>query len=198
MNRGDTGFKFEQNSSKYFVLAAVVFQTEADSIEAGNSIRDLMRNMKTRPGYEFHFTKNSNKTRELFLAELSRLRFFWSAVCVKKELIKNSTVQKNHAFISKISSYLCRNIADKISDATLIYDKKDNSDFYTILKKDLTREFGNKIKKVKSQDSRKEVLLQIADYCASLVHKVETGDATSQRLFQTYLSKKCGHLQFWP
>lgn len=194
---GDPGFK--PNSSDYFILAAVVFETQTSSIEATNIIHELLAGYKR--GFEFHFTENQSDTRIKFLDAIKTMNFFWSAICIDKSKILYDSMKVNSRLTSEVSKYLCNNIASDLVDAKIIFDKKDSSAFYGELSKYLKREFNSsnqKIKKIVSKDSRQDVLLQVADYCAGVLNQKFKNPTYGETLMNLYLRKKNKGIQIWP
>ena len=88
-----------------------------------------------------------------------------------------------------------------LDNAHLIIDKSGGDTFAGELKRYLRSRFNTnesiKIKKFKAQDSSKNNLLQLADYCASISNRV-LQDKNDANEYYKYLSEKLINLQRWP
>lgn len=73
---GDPGLKIGKGSSKYFTVALVVFQENAEAEACDQRIELLKREIGWKRHSEFHFQRNSNRVREVFLNAVSPYSFF--------------------------------------------------------------------------------------------------------------------------
>ena len=102
---GDAGFKFKRGSSRYFVIACVVFSSESDAEYAGANIRVLRRKLNWKPDHEFKFNKNRREHKIAFLNEMKKHNFTIRAIVVDKTEIHDhallSNTNKFYLFIIK-------------------------------------------------------------------------------------------------
>jgi hypothetical protein len=198
---GDTGFKFDKGSSKYFILANVVFETTASIIEAVNLIQDLKEKSGYKENFEFHFTHNRKRTINNFLKAISKMNFYWSAIIIDKQLLHSPRMKENGYLMSKVASYLCNHWKVNAKEVKIIFDQKDSQKFYRSLSKYLKAEFNvtdKIIKDIRSADSKKELLLQVADYCAGVVNQMHKNPEYGSNLYAKYIRLKCKKIQIWP
>lgn len=201
---GDTGYKFDKGSSKFFTLTAVVFETNAASIEATNKIKAIISKMKD-PKFEFHFTKNTPGTRKKFLSCLEGCQFYWYSISIDKQLIFSPRLQNSDHMLKTVAKYLCNNLKDKVENGIFIFDKNDSKKFYkelsTILKTEFNGENSKVVKEIKALESHREVLIQIADYCAGIINLSKSENKKKfnygKELYQ-YLATKNISNQTWP
>ena len=73
---GDPGFKIEQGSSRYFVVALVLFEDNAEAEACDKRISLLGRELGYPEGFMFHFRDNSHKIRQAFCRRLLLMNSF--------------------------------------------------------------------------------------------------------------------------
>ena len=59
---GDPGFNFKKGSSRFFIIAAVIFNDELEAEKTAVSIKELRRKLNFPDDVEFKF----NKSRKMF------------------------------------------------------------------------------------------------------------------------------------
>lgn len=92
---GDPGFKFDSGSSKFFVIACVVFDDNLDAEEAALKIKRLRRSLKWRDDHEFKFNKTSKDIRMAFLREVRDCNFRIRAIIADKPMIRSAELRRN-------------------------------------------------------------------------------------------------------
>lgn len=175
---GDPWFKFDitqnQHSSKFFTIWMVVFDDHEEANACDQRIELLKREIWKNSGYEFHYTKDSDRVRELFFREVSLYNFFYYGIVVDKQLLQDDLFRTKDAFFKYTTWLVFENAKDKLDNAIIICDSHGWADFEQSFKKYLKLRFneGNikRIKNIKMQQSHKNNLLQLADYIASGVH----------------------------
>src|SRR5689334_732561 len=81
---GDTGFKLQDGSSEYFVVALVAFEDPNEALAADERIVLLRQEMGLNDRFEFHFNKMKPTQRKQFLKTLAVHEFFYWAVVINK------------------------------------------------------------------------------------------------------------------
>ena len=81
---GDTGFKFDRNSSRYFVVTLLLVD---DPIPLQAAIDDLRRSLGFAPSNEFKFSNSSDDVKWAFLRMLRRQDFAVRALVMNKTLM---------------------------------------------------------------------------------------------------------------
>jgi hypothetical protein len=80
---GDPGLKILSGSSRYFTIALVAIQDE-DVADCNSRIDQLRNTLMFPPSYEFHFSANSRKVRQAFLAAVASSKFFYHIYALDK------------------------------------------------------------------------------------------------------------------
>ena len=63
---GDAGFKFEKESSNYFIISAVIFNDFLEAEKTAVAIKDMRRKEGFPDNVEFKFNKSKRRIREKF------------------------------------------------------------------------------------------------------------------------------------
>lgn len=174
---GDTGFKMNAGSSRYFTIALVIFYDHAEAIRCDQGIEVLKQQLDWMSYHEFHFNHNSDTIRQIFLRAISSYKFFYYAVVIDKtnyQLLGYPCTNKQyfyHYTCGLVFSY----VKDILVNATVIIDESGNQEFCRRLTKYLRDMFNHKnkhlIKKVKMQRSASNNLIQLADYIAGVINR---------------------------
>lgn len=195
---GDTGFKFNKGSSRYFVVTLVIFQGFLEAEETSLIIKKLRRKIKVSDYFEFKFSKTKNAFREAFLSEVRRGKFQYQALVIDKEKFSHPLIQKSQEnFYQFVIKEALRTETQAIQKATLYLDKKAAKTFAqtvnTYLRKELNQPQFRIIKKFKHRDSKSNTLLQLADMISGTIfRKFEKSDDR----FYKIIRKKEGKLVF--
>jgi hypothetical protein len=174
---GDPGRKTDAGSSPFFVVALVTFEENEVAAACDERIKLLRYELSLPKDYEFHFYSNSRKIRQTFLQAVSPYDFFYHAFALNKDPQKLWGPGFN--FKGPLYKYVCglvfQNARPYLSDATVIIDRSGDREFRKQLAAYLrrrTKEGGqNPIRKVKLEDSRRNNLLQLADYAAGISNR---------------------------
>lgn len=171
---GDTGFKFNKGSSRFFVVTILI---TPDPVPLNSAIDDLRENLGFRPTSEFRFYNSREEDRRAFFRTLNRHEVLFRALVVDKHKITRPHMQKRETFYNFLLRLLLQYDNDRIHDATLIIDqrdkgKKNKQSLATYLRRMLnTPENGHgKIKDVRYHESHRDNLLQAVDMVAGAVH----------------------------
>jgi hypothetical protein len=76
---GDTGYKFDRNSSPYFIVTMVIFKSDESAAEVSRGI-DALKEEMGKPAVEFHFTNTDDRTRQKFFDVIRKYDFQVCAV----------------------------------------------------------------------------------------------------------------------
>jgi len=199
---GDPGF--DPGSSRFFTVALVLFEEEDEALACDRRIGLLRRELRLSDDYEFKFSHNSRRTRTAFLNAVSPYGFFYTAVSLNKQPEK----LWGEGFHDPRSLYLytCRLVFENakpfLNQAIVIVDRSGGNDFqYRLaryLKQRGSAEAGTAwIKKIKVQDSKKNNLLQLADYVVGAINRRIEGKPEWQE-YRNQLAKKELRVQIWP
>ncbi|MBR2695666.1 DUF3800 domain-containing protein [Candidatus Saccharibacteria bacterium] len=94
---GDPGLKLKEGSSKFFIIAAVLFEDDLDAEETALKIKRLRQKLGWQQRHEFKFRKTSPEIRKLFLSEIKNCKFEVSLVILNKADVAEVKEFKNDA-----------------------------------------------------------------------------------------------------
>ncbi|MEW6620083.1 MAG: DUF3800 domain-containing protein [bacterium] len=200
---GDTGFKIDTGSSKYFVVSLVVFEDEDEGCACDNRISLLRRELGYSEFFEFHFQNNSKRIRTNFLQAVAPYNFFYFGIVLNKN--PNRLYGEGFKVKESLYKYTCglvfENAKPYLKEAIVIIDKSGSSLFrYQLanyLKKKInTKEIGV-IKKVKMESSKSNNLLQLADYVAGVINR-KVQRKQDAVFYHKFIATKEMYVQVWP
>ncbi len=200
---GDPGLKIDKGSSRYFTVSLVVFEENDEALACDQRIELLRRELNWEPCSEFHFKSNSDKAREAFYEAVLPYSFFYYGIVINKDPEK----LYGDGFKDKMSfyKYACRlvfeNAKDKLDNAIIVIDRSGNLDFRRQLEKYLKSKANTnvrRIKKVKMQESRRNNLLQLADYVAGAVNRSINDKRKYKDKYRKMIARREIYVQIWP
>ena len=200
---GDPGRKLVRGSSRYFVVAVVTFDDNDVAADCDNRISLLRRELGLADNYEFHFSRNSHRVRLSFLQAVTPYAFFYHGFVLNKDPKK--LVGEGFKYKESLYKYVCRlvltNARPYLSETTVVIDRSGARRFQqqlaTYLRKHIEERGRQAIKKVKSERSDSNNLLQLADYVASIVNRRAQGKRGAAEYYR-YLAAHEITLQTWP
>lgn len=172
---GDTGFK--ATSSRYFILTMVCFDGPDDDGRYGEAertarvIKDVMATTRHKP--EFHFTDCSQKVRRSFFHSLKEQNCTFSiyALVVDKGRVTGDTLRLSS---SKFYNFFLKQLLSQssVQGATIKIDGQKSKSFRRALQSYLRNESPDMIKKLRFNDSKTDVLIQLADMmCGAISYR---------------------------
>lgn len=176
---GDVGDKVGQGSSRFFVLSMIVFEDREKALACDEAISQLRAKMKKPAGFEFHFTKNSDRVRKEFLEITSKSDFMAFSLMIDKATpaMKSPVFRMKDSFYFNAFNLLFASAAPFLSGQplTVTLDESGSNKFQTGLRKYLKslQEDNPKynIKRFRQKKSDKDNLLQLADYFSGVVSR---------------------------
>ena len=120
---GDTGFKFDLESSKYFSIGIIIFNDTEEAEACDARIEQLKKELGKPANFEFHYAKNSNNIREKFFKAVSPYAFFYYGIVINKTALYGEGFKKKESFYKYVCSLVLENAKDKIENATIVIDK---------------------------------------------------------------------------
>ncbi|MDQ2786717.1 MAG: DUF3800 domain-containing protein [Chloroflexota bacterium] len=169
---GDTGFKFKQKSSRYFVITLVVVEDPFFINEAVDKLRDHL-------GYdydpEFHFFSTKPEIREQFLFAIRDLDFVVRALVIDKQRLTSPQMRKRETFYNSFVRLLLQHDNGTIDDAILVLDasvksKRIQGEMGTYLRRMLNSGGTQKISKISHHNSRNDNLIQATDMICGAIY----------------------------
>ena len=173
---GDPGFKLEHGSSRFFVIALVIFRDSLEVEKTAVAIKEFRRSLQFPDSMEFKFHKSRPKVKEGFLKEISKFDFSVRCLVVDKMLIRSDELKNDkNSFYSYAIKMVLQFSADEVLNA---YVKIDGSgdrvfrrNFLTYLRKHLNFQHRKVIKNCKLVDSKDNVMIQMADMIAGAIRR---------------------------
>lgn len=165
---GDTGFRFERNSSPFFVVTLVLVPDEEETERLRRTIEDFKATLR-KPSIEFHFTNTDDRTRQAFFNTIKLHDFqVVAAVCHKRGV---QSLQGSHAeFLLSGFGAVLEHARDRglLAGANIKYDEAGGSAFQKKLSSQLLArvngaETGKYIKRCEPQASDGNNLIQLVD-----------------------------------
>ena len=191
---GDAGFKLDKGSSKYFVIACIIFDDNLDAEETALRIKRLRRSLKWRDDHEFKFNKMNRELREAFLNEIKGCKFRIRAIVANKSAIRSPELRTNK---NKFYNYMIKEVLSKsegfITDARIRLDGHEDR----IYKKEAVAYFrqqvnlrGSIIKNMRFVNSKGDNLIQLADMVAGSILRTTQQDKTDNQVYLKIIKKR--------
>ena len=199
---GDSGLKIHAGSSKYFIIALVAFENHEEALAVDERISLLRKEQRVPDNFEFHFNKLKSGHRRAFLEAVARHRFFYSAVVVDKTNLGGFESQFNESLYKYACGLIFEKAKPRLSDAIVVTDENGSKNFKSELKRYLVRRLKDDsgkcfIKKVRTQDSRKNNLVQLADMIAGAVARSFSGKKDSLE-YRSLIVHREMNVEVWP
>ncbi|MDR1185455.1 MAG: DUF3800 domain-containing protein [Coriobacteriales bacterium] len=178
---GDPGFKFSDGSTRYFVIASVIFESQTQAATVSDAIRQYKVNKNWSKKFELKF----NKLRKDFVMEVLEAviphDFRIRAIVVDKTKVINHQMRsKPDAFFNYVvKEVLARN--NSLINAKVRLDGEAGKEY----KRRTVAYFRKKINKVSYkiadfdyEDSKGNNLIQLADLIAGSIYRSKQTDLT--------------------
>lgn len=202
---GDPGRKIDEGSSRFFVVALVVFYDNDEAEACDQRITLLRRELGWGDGSEFHFSRNSDRQRCEFLRAVAPYQFFYYGIVLNKDPKKlwGPGFDQKESLYKFTCSLVFENAREKLQDATVIIDESGNREFKSqlerYLKERMTLDDGTRlIRKVKMQRSSSNNLLQLADYVAGVINRSVSGRKSGGSDYRRFIAHREIFVQVWP
>lgn len=191
---GDSGFKIEKGSTRFFCLAAVIVQDQAAIRMIEQAIAELRTELHLPQNYEFHFFSESAKYREAFCRKLAGCPFIIKAIMVDKTLITDSILrQKANAFYYFITRLLLQHHFETITAAKVRIDGKTNRPLKTFLRQHLSKNTVA-ISSIAFSDSKRDSMIQLADMVAGSIARSYQTEKKDRNTYRGLLRHRISHI----
>ena len=180
---GDPGFKLGKGSSRFFVIAAILFEDELDAEEASLVLRRFKKELGWAKKREFKHNKTSDELRSKFFSAIRLLNFNVSIIVLDKARINipqassSASMFYNNTILSAIKPFFGR-----LTNAKIYVDGESGNNYRrnvkTYLRKNIQK---GKINNLIYRDSNAEILIQLADMIAGTARKAAEGDIKAKR-----------------
>ncbi len=185
---GDPGFKIAKGSSEVFVICCVIFDDELEAEKTAVKIKEFRRRLKKSDRFEFKFNKCSRKIRVEFLKTVAGAKFRIRAIVMPKEKIYSEELKKSReSFYNFTIKTVLRHSAGTIRDARIRLDGRGDRLFrrklLVYLRKNLNMRERKIIKNIRFRDSKKDVLIQLADMVAGSINRSFQTEKTDAHIY---------------
>lgn len=191
---GDPGFKFDRGSSRYFVIALLIFDDDLDAEKAAVAIKDLRRQLGFSDNVEFKFNKSRKDIREKFLQVISEFNVRIRALVIDKTLVRSEELRNNKNSFYSYAIKLALKHSEKILHAKIKIDGSGDRlfrrNFLTYLRKELNSKELRIMESVKLVDSHGNVLIQSADMIAGAIHRSYLSNRTDAEVYRHIIQKR--------
>jgi hypothetical protein len=189
---GDPGQKLAAGSSLYFTIAVVFFHDRKVAAACDRRIAGLRKELKAPEGFEFHFSKTSDRWREAFLRAVSAFEFGYVARTIDKRRLKGKAWKDRKYFYQEAARLALEAAKPYLLDAKVLIDRSNDRTFDQELAKYLKKHAGTRegkpvVREVRSERSDKHNLIQIADMVCGAVARSyhdEKASGSYRRLIQ--------------
>src|SRR5690606_15763322 len=166
---GCAGFKLDRGSTSHFVAAMVIFNDDDEGQRTDQAIEQLR--VETRHKAEFKFSKCSWDVRDRFFEVVRPFSFRVCAIVVDKARLYSDHLRERGPVCNYFVQMMMKHDGGQLADAIVTIDGSGDREFRRELQKYLTRQLGEKIKKVRLTNSRGNNLIQLADMAVGAIHR---------------------------
>jgi hypothetical protein len=190
---GDAGFKIEKGSSRFFVISAVIFNDNLEAEKVAVAIKELKRKLKFPDGVEFKFNKSRRHTREEFFEAISDFKFSVRSLVVDKKIIRSAELKNNrNSFYSYAIKMLLKYNNHSIVNASIKIDGSGDrvfrKTFVAYLRKEINSDSAKIIEHCKLVDSKKNVLIQMADMIAGSIRRSYDVSKSDAKIYKSIIA----------
>jgi len=177
---GDSGFRFERGSSKYFVVVFVYLEgdnIDEETAKIEKQINRLKEKFSLTADYEFKFSRCKNKLKQEFLEESLKFPIKYKVIVVNKKKLGPPVLKSRELYCEMVRRLLYDN-DPPLKKAIFVVDEVvaqiRQREFKGVLRRYLSK---NMIKKIIQKRSKGEVMIQFADMISgSIFRKYERQD----------------------
>ena len=192
---GDPGFKVDKGATSHFVIACVIFEDSLVAEETAVAIKKYRRNLGFSDRTEFKFTRSRNVIKKGFLKVVSKFNFKIRVIVVDKSVINSEELQTSHdSFYNYFTKQVLFHSKGALHNARIRLDGHGNKLFKRNLSTYLRKELNGKNKKIMKNmrlvDSKKDVLIQMADMIAGAIRRSYDTRKTENKNYRKIINKK--------
>lgn len=196
---GDVGFKFDANSSRHFVLAAVVFESDDEADACRRDIEEF-RDALRLPQGEMKFNGSSFEIRAGFLRAVSARTFRVHSVVIDKQSLDPREFRPATKLYLKAVELLMAEMLPTLADAEVCFDRCGNRAFRSVLRRTARESITGEtwpVRRWTDRPSHSDRLLQLADMVCGAIAREVSGRKDGGRFRQLVAPKESGHV-VWP
>ena len=162
-------------------MALAVFADGSSAADATARIEGLRDQLGRAILPEFHYHRDSQRTREALIDIIVTCEFTYHAVIVDKQLFLSHRQFGSDLYIAACSQALLLAEPDCVSLSAVVDEGSKDRSFKRAISADLRRTANHLagrpfVRRVRMRDSRTSSLVQLADYLAGIVSRAEQED----------------------
>jgi hypothetical protein len=181
---GDAGFKFDHGSSRYFVLACIVFRDMQVAEQVAATMAALRKSQGWSEKAEFKFNKTRKPVIRELISAVAGYDFDVRAIVVEKALIRSGHIRlRNETFYTHILLQFLSGIPD-LNGAKIKVDGKADQKYGKATEAYFRKMLNNnqrRIRQFKFQDSTEDLLVQLADIAVGSISRSKNTDKTDSQ-----------------
>lgn len=201
---GDGGLKIYKGSSRYFVVALVVFQNDAEVASCDCKIKALRDDLGLHPLFEFKFNSCRRDIRERFLRAVCPCEFFYCGTVIDKGNIdglrEQGVADKTSVYRGAVTLGLA-DFREFLGQAVVTIDGDGERDFVRMLGSSLKQQMNDldkcAIRTVRVGRSSGSNLLQLADMVVGAL-KRSFGSKADAGVYRAIIRHKEKAIRLWP
>jgi len=195
--------KLERATSRFFVVTAVLFEDRDEATACDHKINHIRKELGLPDCAEFHFNKSSRAVREHFLQQVSSYEFFYLSVVLNKGKLFGPGFRYKASFYKYTVNLVFQNSKPHLRAATVVIDRSGGEDFRKQLARYLTKRMNERdgptlIKKVRTEPSHSNNLLQLADMVCGAVARSFRTDKSDRHSYRAMIMHRELGVQVWP
>ncbi len=192
---GDPGFKLNKGSTSHFIIAMIIFDDDLEVEKTAVAIKELKRKIGFSDQTEFRFFKTNNRYKIKFLQTVAKFNFRIRCLVVDKANIRSQELRNNkNSFYAYFIKEVLKNNNNTIIDARIRLDGGGNREFRKSFITYLRRELNSKDKKImknfKMVDSKRDVMIQMADMIAGSINRAQNKDKKDCNDYKNIIKNK--------
>lgn len=192
---GDAGFKIPKGSTPVFVIVLVIFDDPIDAEETALIIKKYRRKLRKSDLFEFKFNKSSRELRIGFFEEIKNCKFRIRTIVFNKNVLYSEALRSSKdKFYSYAVKEVLKNNNKTISNAKIYIDGLGERTFKkslnVYLRQNLNTKNQNILSHIKFVDSKKNVLIQLADMVAGAIRRSHDHSNEDYSVYKQKIKKK--------
>ncbi|MBI2518127.1 MAG: DUF3800 domain-containing protein [Opitutae bacterium] len=200
---GDPGMPPGGSCSAFFTVTLIAFEDHDEAAAVEQRLALLKRELRLPDRFEFHFSKLRTDWREAFLRAVAPYEWFYFSVVINKAKLTGRGFQFPDPFYKYTCGLVFQNAKPYLNDSIVVIDGSGGREFRNQLNTYLRKRVNEAgdgpkfIRKVKVQDSDRNLLLQLADMVCGAVARGYTQPQENNR-YRRLISHREMLVQFWP
>jgi hypothetical protein len=198
---GDPGIKRRPGTSEYFVVTAILFNENDAAQACDQRIEKIRAELRMHPKSEFHFNKCCEDHRIRFLQAVAGMEFFYLSFVLNKAMVYGPGFAYKESLYKYAARLLFENCKPHLREATITLDRSCDRNFNQELQSYLKRMINTDqgaIKKMKSENSHSNNLLQLADMVCGAVARSFSQKKRSSTMYRKIIRHRELDVQVWP